>query len=130
MRARCVWLPGKHGPRSAKSVAAHTEFGVIEPRLQLTDRIALNTQLATARAELNASLSASAAAQVAYDRARTLNADNKNVSDRAVQEAAARLAAEKTREAGARSLIQVLESLSLPRQLPMYGTSSLSAAAT
>ncbi|HXB71308.1 MAG TPA: hypothetical protein VNY05_23940 [Candidatus Acidoferrales bacterium] len=101
---------GQTWPAVGQNVAAHSEFGLIEPRLQLTDRVTLNTQLATARADLNASLAAIAAAQIAYDRARILNADNKNISDRAVQEAAAGLAAGKTHEAGARSLIQVLES--------------------
>ncbi|MDQ1471178.1 MAG: hypothetical protein QOJ99_2658 [Bryobacterales bacterium] len=100
---------GQTWPALGQSIAAHTAFGIIEPRLQLTDRVALNTQLANARADLNASESAVASAQIAYDRTKALNADNKNVSDRAVQEAAARLATEKTHEAGARSLIQVLQ---------------------
>jgi multidrug efflux system membrane fusion protein len=101
---------GQTWPAVGRRVAAHTAFGTIEPRLQLTDRLSLNTQLAAARADLNAGLAAVTAAQIAYDRTRTLNADNKNVSDRALQEAAAKLAAEKTHEAGARALIQVLES--------------------
>jgi multidrug efflux pump subunit AcrA (membrane-fusion protein) len=100
---------GQTWPALGQSIAAHTAFGIIEPRLQLTDRVALNTQLANARADLNASLAAVGSAQIAYDRTKVLNADNKNVSDRAVQEAAAKLTAEKTHEAGARSLIQVLE---------------------
>lgn len=102
--------PGKTWPAVGQNLPAHTAFGVIEPRLQLTDRLSLNTQLTTARADLNASRSAVAAAQAAYDRAKALNADNKNVSDRAVQEAAARLSAERAHEEGALSLIQSLES--------------------
>jgi biotin carboxyl carrier protein len=101
---------GQIWPTIGESIPAHTGLGQIEPRLQLTDRVALNTQLATVRADLNASQAAVASAQVAYDRSRALNADNRNVSDRVVQEAAAKLAAEKNHEAGARSLIQVLES--------------------
>ncbi|MES1261518.1 MAG: hypothetical protein ABUS49_07270, partial [Acidobacteriota bacterium] len=102
--------PGQIWPALGGTLAARAAFGQIEPRLQLTDRLTLNTQLAAARADLNSSVTAIAAAQTAYDRARALNADDKNVSDRVVQEASARLAAEKTREAGARALIQVLES--------------------
>ncbi len=97
-------------PALGQALVAGSAVGRIEPRLTLTDRIGLNTQLTSARADLNASLAAVAAAQTAYDRARALNADNKNVSDRAVQEAGAKLAAEQAREAGARALIQMLES--------------------
>ena len=51
------------------------------PRFTLSDR------LATARAEVESSTAALAAARAALDRARTLNADDKNVSDRVMQEA-------------------------------------------
>ena len=102
--------PGQTWPALGQTVAPHTTFAQIEPRLQLTDRLTLNTQLAAARADLSATTASIAAAQTAYDRARALNADNKNVSDRVVQEAAAKLAAEKSRESAARALLQVLES--------------------
>jgi membrane fusion protein, multidrug efflux system len=102
--------PGKSWPAIGQSLPAHDAFGIIEPRLQLSDRLTLSTQLASARADLNASQSAVAAAQTVYDRSKALNADNKNISDRALQEASAKLTAEKAREAGARSLIQILES--------------------
>lgn len=101
--------PGQTWPAFGQSLAAHTAFGLIEPRLPLTDRLSLNSQMATARAEESTASAAVAAAQIAYDRVKALNADNKNVSDRAVQEAAAKLTAEKTRVAGARALIQTLE---------------------
>ncbi len=97
-------------PSLGQSIPDGTNFGRIEPRLTVTDQIGLKTQLATARADLNASIASVAAAQAAYDRARVLNADNKNISDRALQDSAAKLASEKAREAGARTLIQVLES--------------------
>jgi RND family efflux transporter MFP subunit len=100
---------GRDWPALGQSIAAGTEFGRIEPRLAVTDRIGLNTQLATAKADLSASLAAVAAARTAYDRAVALNADNKNVSDKVVQEAAARLAAEKAHEAAARASAEVLE---------------------
>jgi len=100
---------GQTWPSLGQTVAAGSGFGRIQPRLSTTDRIGLETQMATARAELNGSTAAVAAAQTAYDRARALNADNKNISDRAVQEAAARLAAEQAREAGARALIHTLQ---------------------
>ena len=99
----------KAWPQLGQTIAAGAVLGRIEPRLAPTDRIGLNTQLATARAELNASGAAVAAAQKVYDRARALNADDKNISDKALQEAAAKLAAEKAHEAGVRATIDVLD---------------------
>ncbi|MDE3197080.1 MAG: HlyD family efflux transporter periplasmic adaptor subunit [Acidobacteriota bacterium] len=96
-------------PALGQSLAAGTELGRIEPRLAVTDRIGLNTQLTVARSDLKGSTEAVAAAQKAYDRTRALNADNKNLSDRALQDAEAKLNAEKAREDGLRNTVQVLE---------------------
>jgi multidrug efflux pump subunit AcrA (membrane-fusion protein) len=96
-------------PAIGQNISAGAAFGSIEPRLAPADRVSLNTQLSTARADLNAGHAAVSAAQTAYDRARSLNADNKNVSDRAVQEAASKLAAEQAREAGLRASVATLE---------------------
>ena len=96
-------------PALGQTIAPGAELGRIEPRLAVTDRIGLNTQLTTARADLNASSAAVAAAQKVYERTRALNADNKNLSDRALQEAEAKLTAEKARETGLRSSVDVLE---------------------
>ena len=101
--------PGHEWPSLGRAVTAGDSFGRIEPRLSPMDRIGVNTQLAAARADLNAALAAVAAAQTAYNRARALNADNKNISDRALDEAAAKLAAEKAHEAGAQAAIAVLQ---------------------
>jgi multidrug efflux pump subunit AcrA (membrane-fusion protein) len=101
-------------PAVGQTIAAGSAAARIEPRLTLTDRLGVNTQLTSARADLNASAAAVAAAQTAYDRARALNADNKNISDRAMQEAGAKLAAEQAREAGARALITTLENSLAP----------------
>lgn len=101
--------PGRTWPALGQMLPDRNAFGELEPRLQYADRLTVSTQLATARADLNAATATVAAAQIAYNRALALNADNKNVSDRVVQEAAAKLAAEKNHEAAAHSLIQVLE---------------------
>ena len=97
-------------PAIGESLAAGTVFGAVEIRLAVTDKLALNTQLAQARAEAASADAALAAAKVVLERLRKLNADDKNVSDKAVQEAAAKVAAEEARGAGARALIQTLES--------------------
>ena len=85
---------GQGWPRLGESLPRGAVVGAIEPRLTPAEQIDLTHQLGTARAELAAASSAATAAKAAYERTRVLNADNKNVSDRAVEEAAARLAAE------------------------------------
>ena len=82
---------GREWPRIGNTFPDGARVGAIEPRLAPAERISLTNQLATARADLTAASSSAATAKAAYDRARVLNADNKNVSDRALEEAAARL---------------------------------------
>ncbi len=96
-------------PVPGQQLTAGTRLATLEPRLALTDRISMNTQLASARAELNAASEAVKAAQAALNRAVALNADNKNVSDRVVEEARARVMAEQVRANGSQSLIQAIE---------------------
>jgi len=100
---------GRDWPRLGEVLADNAIAGTIEPRLAPADRIALTNQLASARADLTASTSSAAAARAAHERARVLNADNKNVSDRAVEEAAARLAEEEAKVKTATDTVQLLE---------------------
>jgi hypothetical protein len=96
-------------------------IGALEPRLTPAEQIGLTNQLASARADLSAATSSVAAATAAYERTRILNADNKNVSDRALEEAAARLASEKARLQTATDTVAVLE-----RSLRANGSGSAS----
>ena len=91
-------------------MADRTLVGSIEPRLAPADRITLGDRLSSARADAASGRAALAAAEAALNRARTLNADDKNVSDRAVQEAEARVAAERARVTGADRSIGLIES--------------------
>jgi len=75
--------------------------GLLEPRLAPAERIALSERLAAARAETAAAQASLTAARAAHERARTLNADDKNVSDRALQEAEVRFKGEEARVAAA-----------------------------
>src|SRR4051812_31601812 len=90
-------VPGKPWPVQGENVSDATRVGVVEPRLAPSDRVNLSDRLAAARADLEASRSSLAAAQSALTRMRTLNADDKNVSDRAVQDAEARVASEQAK---------------------------------
>ncbi len=97
-------------PRIGDRIAGETVIGVIEPRFTPTDRIALTSQLSTARSELNSSSAELAAARASYERLRTLNADRKNVSDRAVEEAQARVSEAEARRKSATETVNLLES--------------------
>ena len=101
---------GGQWPSIGQNLAAGAAIGSIEPRFAPVDRITLSNQLATARSEVSAATAAATAAQAAYERARLLNADNKNVSDRVLQEAEARLRSEEARLKAANDTVGLLES--------------------
>lgn len=102
-------IPDRTWPALGQSLPAGAVIGQLEPRLLPADRLNFTTQLATARADLNSSIASAAAAQSAYDRAKALNVDDKNVSDKAVQEAEARLLSEQAKERAARANVGSLE---------------------
>jgi hypothetical protein len=100
---------GRDWPNVGQSLADNAVVGSIEPRLTPAERIGLTNQLGTARSELSASTASAVAARAASERTKILNADNKNVSDRALEDAAARLAGEEARVKAAADTVGVLE---------------------
>jgi len=84
-------------------------LGTIEPRLAPFERVDLATRTTNATADVEASQAAVNAARSAYDRARKLNADNKNVSDRVVEEAEAVVKADEAKLVAARKNVTQLE---------------------
>lgn len=100
--------PGKTWPGEGENIADGERVGQIEPRLAPADRVNLNDRLASAQADVEASRASLAAAQSALTRTRALNADDKNVSDRALQEAEARVAAEQAKMNGAQQSVRLL----------------------
>jgi hypothetical protein len=102
--------PGQEWPDIGRTVADRSVLGSIEPRLAPTDRITLGDRLSSAIAEADSGRAALAAAQASLNRARTLNADDKNVSDRVVEESDAKVAAERARVAAADRSIALIES--------------------
>ena len=108
---------GGNWPAIGQTLPDQSVIGLVEPRLLPADRITLSDRLTGAKADLQSGRAALSAAQKALDRARTLNTDNKNVSDRAVQEAEAKVAAEQARVDAATQSAQLIESslLSPPR---------------
>lgn len=101
--------PGRDWPEVGEHLADGAVIGTIEPRFTPAERIGLGSQLATARSEQEASKASVQAAQAAYERARTLNADNKNVSDQALQDALAHLEGEQARLRAANQTVQQIQ---------------------
>jgi hypothetical protein len=100
---------GAGWPSAGETLTAGQEVGLIEPRIAPAEQIALTTQLTGARSDADSATAAAEASQAAYERARVLNADDKNVSDRVLEEARARLEAERARLNSARTTIRTLE---------------------
>src|SRR5207237_968355 len=76
---------GRNWPSFGETVPDGTSIGTVEPRLAPIERVDLVTRLSDAHADVEAADARVSAARSAFERARTLNADNKNISDRAVR---------------------------------------------
>ena len=96
-------------PDIGQTLADRSNIGLLEPRLAPVDRITLADRLAAARADTESGKAALATARAALDRARALNADDKNISDRAVQEAEAKFAAEQAHLTAATQSVKLIE---------------------
>jgi RND family efflux transporter MFP subunit len=103
-----VGTAGERWPGTGENVADGARIGRVEPRLAPVDRVSLGDRLASAQADVEASRASLTAAQSALARSRALNADDKNISDRAVQEAEARVAAEQAKLNGAQQSARLL----------------------
>ena len=101
--------PGRNWPSIGETVPDGVSIGTIEPRLAPIERVDLVTRISDARADVEAAEARVNAARAGFERARILNADNKNVSDRALQEAEASLKVEEARLAAARRNVAELE---------------------
>jgi hypothetical protein len=91
-------------------IASGAVIGSVRPRIAPTDRVTLTNQLATARSDANSATAAVETARAAYERARVLNADAKNVSDRVVEEARSKFETERARLEAARETVRTIES--------------------
>ena len=84
-------------------------LGVIEPRLVPFERVDLDARLTNARGDVSALEATLAASKATYNRTKALNADDKNMSDRAVQEAEAKVKADEARLNAARKNVKEFE---------------------
>ncbi len=95
-------------PAAGQTVESGGAVGRIEARLALADRVSLMERLASARAEVESATASMAASRAAYERARKLNADDKNISDRTVEEAESRLRGDESRLKAAGQTVQLI----------------------
>jgi RND family efflux transporter MFP subunit len=87
-------------------------IGAIELRLSPTDRVDLASKLAGAKADVEANAAVLEQDRLAYERLKTLNSEEKSVSDRALQEALAKLKGDEARAKAARETAAAIESAS------------------
>ncbi len=99
-----------HGnwPSLGANVAWGAKIGSVRPRLTAVDRLTLQERLVSARAEAEAAQSSVKAAREEVNRLQQLNADNKNASDKSVEEAVARLSTEEGRLKTAQAAVQLI----------------------
>jgi RND family efflux transporter MFP subunit len=104
LRARSAW------PRVGEQIPDGAVAGEIEPLVAPVDRVGLESRLASAEADVAATTASTTAARAAFERAKTLNADNKNVSDSALQDAEAKYVGEEARLKAAQETLQLVRS--------------------
>ncbi len=101
--------PGQDWPSLGEHLPDRAVIGAIVPRFTPAERIGFTSQLATALSEQSTSKAAVTAARAAYERARILNADNKNISDQALQDAAALLQGDEARLKAANETVRQID---------------------
>ncbi|HYM13473.1 MAG TPA: efflux RND transporter periplasmic adaptor subunit [Bryobacterales bacterium] len=101
---------GRGWPALGEDIDGGAIVAALEPRFTPVEQVDLSSRLAAARADVAAATASVSAARASYDRTKILNAENKNASDRALQEADARLRGEEARLAAARQTVQLIQS--------------------
>jgi len=96
-------------PSLGQEVQAGSVIGQIEPRLSVVDRLNLRDRLAAVQADADSLAASLVASRAAYERARVLNAEDKNFSDRAVQEAEARMKGDEAKLQAARNSVTLIK---------------------
>jgi biotin carboxyl carrier protein len=96
-------------PRIGETLKEGAVVGQVDPRLLPVDQVDLATRLATARADVHAAAARLEAAQVDYERDKRLNANNKIVSDKALQADRARVNVEEAKLKAANEIVHLVE---------------------
>jgi membrane fusion protein, heavy metal efflux system len=99
-----------HWPHIGEELAAGTAVGQIQPRLGPVERADLASRLATAQAEVDEQHASLEAARTSYESKKKLNEQQPIVSERALEEAAAKYKVEEAKLRAAEQTVRVLES--------------------
>lgn len=96
-------------PEVHTAVSGGALVGVVDPRLTLMDQIDLDARLTQARADAAEAEAALASARSSYEHKRALNAEDKAVSDRALEEARAAVQSQEARLEAAKRIVTLVE---------------------
>ena len=95
-------------PAVGSRIAQGARLGRVQPLLSPMDQVGLGERLSSARADLEGAKASVTSASQELKRLKQLNTDDKNVSDKAVQEAEARLAAEEAKFKSGQSSVELI----------------------
>lgn len=98
-----------HWPDIGQHLNAGDLLGHLEPRLTPAERVDLATRLTQARADVAAAEAALSTARSSYDNKKKLNAENRAVSDRALEEAESKVKSEEARLNAAADIVRLIE---------------------
>lgn len=100
---------GNEWPGLYAAVGADDLVGVVAPRLTPMEQIDLSARLTQARADAAEAEASLASARSSYEHKRALNAENKAVSDRALEEARAAVQTQEARLQAAQRIVELVE---------------------
>lgn len=110
-----VGAEGKPWPSVGQKIGDKAAIGALQQRLAPADQIALTvqqvtlqTQLTTAQTDATTAAISLSAAKAAYERLKALNAQDKNVSDRVVEEALTKVKTEEVHVEGANRTVELV----------------------
>jgi biotin carboxyl carrier protein len=106
--------PGREWPALGEDIVEGMVVGLVEPRFSSAERVDLASRLSIVKADAEARGAAVSAARSSLDRIRTLNAEEKGASDRALQEAEVRVREEEARLKSATDTVRILEASLAP----------------
>ena len=96
-------------PALGSKVADHASVASIVPQLAGADQLTLADRLSTIQAEVQTDSASLTASTAEYERLKTLNAENQNASDRALQEAEVSMRGDQARLEAARDSEKLLQ---------------------
>lgn len=100
---------GREWPTLGEEIHETAVVGLIDPRFAPADRVDLASRLSTAMADVDSRTASLSAAKSAFERIRTLNAEEKSASDRALQDAEVRVKDEEARLKSATETVRLLQ---------------------